>query len=332
MNSKPLFVVWSSFSPRAETLAAELHGEVSFQYETGLAGGGYWLKPVRWLLQGWKTWQVLEKKRPDLVLVQAPPVFAPLVVSMWCIRQGYVRSSGHRARYIIDGHTGTFHYPTWMWSLPLFRLLARKAIATLVTDRAALGLLKRWHARGIFLIDGIPSLSSPVGTIGSLGENRVAVISTLSNSEPVEEVFAAARLLPQVAFYLTGDTTRLPSVLFKQKPTNIILTNFLRGGSYTALLKNVHGLVILTRQSNDLSCGAFEALAVEKPAVVSKGPEMLRFFTQGFIHVDNTPEAIASGIEQMLDRLMELTKEVVVTRSKLISGRAAIFEELKALL
>jgi len=332
MNGKSVFIVWASFSQRAKTIAEELGGQVSFQYETRLARGGYWLKPLRWLLQGWKTWQLLEWERPEMVLVQAPPVFAPLVVAIWCRLRGKTRSSGSRARYVIDGHTGAFHYRSWLWSRPLLRMLARKAVATLVTDEAALIMLKSWKVRGFFLIDGLPRLSPPAGDAGSQGETRVAVISILSNTEPIEEVFVAARLLPQVTFYLTGDTKRPPSTLLEQKPENVILTGFLRGGNYTALLKNVQGLVILTKQTNDLSCGAFEALIVEKPAVVSDGPEMRRFFTRGFIHVSNTPEAIATGIKQMLDRQAVLTHEVIAMRSELATRRQIVFEEFTALL
>ena len=42
--------------------------------------------------------------------------------------------------------------------------------------------------------------------------------------------------------------------------------------TYVGLLKNVHGLVILTKQPYDLSCGAYEALSVAKPAVISDWP------------------------------------------------------------
>jgi len=40
MNGKSVFIVWASFSQRAKTIAEELGGQVSFQYETRLARGG----------------------------------------------------------------------------------------------------------------------------------------------------------------------------------------------------------------------------------------------------------------------------------------------------
>ena len=330
MSVKSIFIVWFGYSRRAETIAADLNGQVSYQYEGRLKG--LWLKPLRYLVQGWKTWRLLDQERPEVVLVQAPPIFAPLVVALWCRLRSTHGPFGGRVRYVIDGHTASFHHHHWRWSRPLLRLLSRGAVVTLVTNEAALNLLQRWKARGLFLIDGLPNLLPPTGCIGSEGETRVAVISTFSYDEPITEVFAAARLLPQVAFYLTGEPKRAPSSLLAHKPENVNLTGFLRGGNYTALLNNVHGLVILTKEAHSLCCGAYEALVVAKPATASDVPEMRRFFTRGFIYVLNTPESIAAGIQQMLNEQAILTSEVIAMRSILEARRQPTFEKFAALL
>ncbi len=121
MSTTPVFIVWANRSRRAETLAAELNGQVNFQYETRLAGR--WFMPLRYLVQGWKTWHLLERERPEVVLVQSPPIFAPLVVALWCKLRGKTTSSKRRALYAIDCHTSTFYSRRWRWALPLLRLL-----------------------------------------------------------------------------------------------------------------------------------------------------------------------------------------------------------------
>ncbi len=330
MNVKSIFIVWHHFSLRAESMAAELGGEVSYQYEAAIKG--LWLLPLRYLIQGWKTWRFLQRERPEIVLVQSPPIIAALVIAIWCQLRGKMTSSGRQASYIIDAHTATFHHKDWRWALPLVRFLARRAVITLVTDEAALNMLRSWQARGIFLVNGLPTLSPPTGLIGSEGKERVAVISVFSDNEPIEEVFGAARLLPQVTFYLTGDPKRPPSKLLALKPDNVVLTGFLRGGDYSGLLKNVHGLVVLTKEPNDLSCAAYEALVMAKPVVASNGPEMRRFYTQGFIFVNNTPESIADGIKQMLNEQGRLTQEVIAMRSVLEAKRQPNFEKFISLL
>ena len=193
-------------------------------------------------------------------------------------------------------------------------------------------MLHDWNAKGLFLTDGLPNLCPPSGLIGSDGANRIAVISVFSDNEPIEEVFDAARLLPEVTFYLTGNPEQAPSELLAKKPDNVVLTGFLRDGKYSALLKNVHGLVVLTKQPNDLSCAAYEGLAMAKPIVSSNGPEMRRFFTRGIIFVKNTPESISDGIKQMLHEQATLTEEVIVMRSVLEAKRQPKLEELISLL
>jgi glycosyltransferase involved in cell wall biosynthesis len=332
MSVESLYVVWSKHSPRAETLSTELKmdGQVSFQYEEKLKA--IWLLPLRYLVQGWKTWRLLEQQRPQVVLVQSPPIFALLVVAAWCELSRKIRFSGKRTIYVLDCHTATWHHRKWRWARPLMRLLSQRATVTLCHDEGALDILRIWKARGFFLSDGIPLLSPPTGTIGSEGETRVGVIGSLDPDEPVAEVFAAARLLPQVTFYVTGDPKKLSANLLNQKPENVILTGFLRGGTYAALLKNVHGLVVLTNESNALNCAAHEAVAMEKPTVVSDWPEMRHYFTRGFIYVNNTPVAIADGIQKMLNERAQLAPEVKALRSELVKSRQPKLNELAALL
>ncbi|SRR6266487_2345154 len=330
MSAKLLFVVWYKHSRRATTLAAELNGQVSFQYEHRLEGR--WLTPLRYLVQGWKTWCLLERERPEVVLVQVPPVFALLVIAAWCELRGKIGPSRQPVPYAIDCHTGAFYDLRWRWSLLLQRLLSKRAVVTLVASEAAQCILQHWKVRSLFLIDGLPTLSPSTGTVGSEGEARIAVISGFGLDEPVAEVFAVARLLPQVTFYLSGDSRRLTTRLLGQKPENVILTGFLPDSDYTGLLNNVHGLVDLTRALHLLTCGTYEALAVGKPAVVSDWPQIRHYFTRGFIYVNNTPEAIAVGVKKMLNEQTELAGEIKAMRSELIARRKPKFEELVALL
>jgi hypothetical protein len=330
MSCKTLFIVWSKHSRRATTMAAELGSQVSFQYESGLAGR--WLTPLRYLLQAWKTWRLLEQVRPEAVIVQVPPIFSLLVVAAWCELRGRLRSARRRLSYAIDCHTGAFYDLRWRWSLPLLRWLSRRAVVTLVASEGALDILQHWQVKCLFLIDGPPKLSPPTGIAGSEGEARVAVISGFGLDEPVAEVFAVARLLPQVTFYLSGDSKRLAADFLAQMPENIFLTGFLADSDYSALLKNVHGLVNLTKSPHLLTCASYEALALGKPAVVSDWPQMRRYFSRGFIYVNNTPEAIAKGITKMLNEQVMLTREVIALRSELMAGRRPAFNEFVTLL
>jgi glycosyltransferase involved in cell wall biosynthesis len=234
--------------------------------------------------------------------------------------------------YAIDCHTGVFHRTKWRWFLPLQCLLSRRALVTVVTDSAALATLRQWNVSCLFLEDALPVLDAPTDSIGSKGDARVGVISSLDDDEPITEIFAAARLLPGVTFYITGNAERLSASNLAQKPENVILTGYLQGGVYSALLRNVHGLVILTNEPHAVNCGAYEAAAVGKPAIVSDWPDLRRCFTRGFIHVTNTPEMIAAGIRKLLNEQDVLMSEVLAMQVELLARRQPVFEEFALLL
>ena len=349
MNDKILYFVWFTHARRAETLARELGAKLVFVYEYQLLNP--WLRPLRYIVQSWKTWILLERERPAFVIVQTPPTFAPLAVALWCKLRGKKRAS-----YIIDCHPGNFYHPLWRWALPLLRPLARGAITSLLCNEEAQNTLLKWNANYIFLPDGLPDLSSTSGTVGSQGDARIAVISTFADDEPVAEVFAAARLLPHVTFYVTGnperaalqprdrrrtrdatfyvtgDPERSTNELLAHKPENVILTGFLRGSVYNGLLHHVDGIMILSRLRTTLSCGAFEALSLAKPTIVSDVPEQRRWFSRGFILVENTPEDIARGVETLLSEHAAFIYKAELLREEYLSFRQPKLDKLVSLL
>jgi glycosyltransferase involved in cell wall biosynthesis len=324
-NDKILYIVWYSHARRAETLSRELNAQLVFIYEAQLKS--FWLKSLRYVIQGWKTWRLLEQERPAFVIVQSPPTLAPLAVALWCKLRGKLRAS-----YLIDAHPGNFYHRYWRWALPLLRPLARGAIASLLCNEDAQQTLLKWNANYIFLPDGLPDLNCISGTVGSAGDARIAVISTFADDEPIAELFEAARLTQRVTFYLTGNPQRAPKKLLALKPENIILTGFLRGSVYNGFLHNVDGIMILSKLPTTLSCGAFEALSVAKPTIVSDLPEQRRWFSRGFILVENTPEDIARGVELLLSDRPGFTRKSELLREEYSSARQPKLHKLISLL
>ncbi len=349
MNNKILYIVWFTHARRAETLSRELGAKLVFIYESQMKNK--WLKPLRYVVQSWKTWRLLEREHPAFVIVQTPPTFAPLAVALWCKLRGKKRTF-----YIIDCHPGNFYHPHWRWALALLHLLAQGALTSLLCNEEAQDTLLKWNANYIFLPDGLPDLSSTSDTVGSKGDARIAVISTFSYDEPVAEVFAAARLLPHVTFYVTGDpgpatlqsrgrhrtrddmyyVTGDPGLsmdgLLADKPENVILTGFLRGSVYNGLLHHVNGIMVLSRLRTTLSCGAFEALSLAKPTILSDLPEQRRLFSHGFIMVENTPEDIAKGIETLLNDHSTYVRKSELLREAYVSSRQPKLDKLLSLL
>ncbi len=325
MNNKILYIVWYPYARRAETVSRELQAKLVFIYESRLRT--FWLNPLRYLVQCWRTWHLLEQERPAFVIVQSPPIFAPLAVALWCKLRGKKQVS-----YILDCHPSTFYNRRWRWAFPLLRLLARNAVVSLLCNEDAQKYLAQWQANYIFLPDGLPDLSSSSNEVSVQSGKSIAVISAFAHDEPAGTIFKAARLTPDVTFYVTGDTKGMTSELLASQPENIILTGFLRGSAYNGLLHNVHGIMILATMITTLSCGAFEALSLAKPSIVSDLPEQRRWFSNGFILVENTPEDIAKAVETLLTEHTVYVKKAELLRAEYIAARQPKLDKLVSLL
>jgi glycosyltransferase involved in cell wall biosynthesis len=325
LKNNILYLVWYLHGRRAETLSRELGAKLVFVYEARLRS--FWLRPLGYIIQGWNTWRLLEAERPALVITQSPPVFAPVAVALWCKLRGRKRAS-----YILDCHPGTFYQRYWRWALPLIRPLARGAVVSLLCNEDAQNYLSKWHTNYLFLPDGLPDLSSGSCSVGTEGDARIAVISTFEKDEPILELLEAACLTPHVTYYLTGDLRRATKEMYAIKPENVIFTGYLQGGVYNGLLHNVQGIMVLSNLKSTLSCGAFEALSLAKPTIISNTPEQSKWFSNGFIMVENTREGIAQGVDKLLSEYATYSYKAELLREDYISARQPKLEKLASLL
>src|SRR5262249_26329033 len=156
-------------------------------------------------------------------LVASPPVAAPLVIWLGSRLLGY--------RYVIDAHSGAFQHARWTWSLPVQRFLARRALATVVTNDYLAGVVRSWGARAEIVQDLSLDLK-PEGPARRQPRFHAVLVCTYSVDEPVAEVVEAARRLPDIQFSFTGDPAYLPAGLRSRLPENVRLTGFLPDEEY----------------------------------------------------------------------------------------------------
>ena len=154
-----------------------------------------------------------------------------------------------------------------------------------------------------------PFLELPAGVPYPMKSGfNVAFISTFANDEPVDEVVAAAALVPEVNFYITGDTRRRPAEFFAAAPPNVTFTGFLNpNGEYLGLLRGMDAAIVLTTRNYTLQLGGCGAVAVGKPLITSDWPYLHEVFGGGTLFVPNTTEGIRDGVMDMRARHEELS-------------------------
>lgn len=249
-SNKRLAIAWIAHSRRSQLIADKLQMKV---YLVHTLKRYYWLAPFRYVLQGLQTLWILWREKPDVVLVQNPPIFAALTVYLYAIV--------YKTRYLIDAHTGALLAPWWQWSIPLHGFLSRHAIATMVTNEHLAELVESWGARS-FIVADIPSQFPPGTAYPATGRLQVAVVNSFSPDEPLQAIIEAASHLPDVHFYITGDPLRADKTLLQTAPDNVHFTGFLDDNAYVGLLRTVHAIMVLTTDDHTMQRGACEAVAL----------------------------------------------------------------------
>jgi glycosyltransferase involved in cell wall biosynthesis len=318
---KITFIVWAPYQRRAEILAEQLGAPMHFVYQrrtNKLLG-----TPVAYVVQALRTWRILRQEVPDVIFVENPPIFCALVASLYAQRYG--------ARYVIDSHTGAFLSPKWRWSVGLHRSLSKGALATIVHNTSQEKIVKEWGCR--YLVIAFTPGSYPHGEHFVLeGQFNVAVVSSFLADEPLDLVFEAAALLPEVSFYVTGNSAHIPQPLLLRKPQNCNLTGFLSYERYVELLRGADAIMALTVNDHTLLMGGFEAVSVGTPLIVSDWPVLRDYFSQGTVHVPNSIEGISKGVCLARREQVTLKQEMLVLQKQLEAEWVRKFTELQQLL
>lgn len=259
---------------------------------------------LRYLLSLHRTLRIVMQKRPAVVAVQNPSI----VLAVF----GVLLSNVFKFKLIVDAHNSGI-YPREGGCSVLMAVanwVQRKADLTIVTNCSLKNVVSSHGGRAVVLPDRLPDV--PKGTIDKKleGEVNIVFICTFSNDEPYEEVIEAARLISNnVVIYITGRYEG--KVESKNMPSNIRLQGFLDEVSYWSLLKSSDIVMDLTTREDCLVCGAYEAVSLDKPLILSDTVAIRYYFNQGCVYVGDSRDEIASGVNSAIRDICDLQKEIV---------------------
>ena len=278
-----VFISWAKTMPRTRGIASEL-GAGDYYVER-LKGSSAPLLPLRYALQARETLAILRRARPQVILASNPPIVLPLIA--------YMAARKLNAALVIDSHTGAFAGP-WAHFLPLHRFLSRRAAVTLVTNEPLRSQVASWGAPALILEDRVPDL--PVGKVPENRHFSVVMVSSFAEDEPLDAVLAAAANLPDCRFFATDRAPAHMAGMVASAPDNVTFTGFVPRSDYVELLNGADALMVLVKRDLTLLCGAYEAVALEKPLITSDWPVLRNYFSQGALYVDNSPQAIQEAV------------------------------------
>jgi glycosyltransferase involved in cell wall biosynthesis len=305
-NPRVTFVAWDDHRRTREictALAIELHALVT--QARGLQ---------RYALLVPRTLWLLARRRSYTVIVQNPS----LVLSVLCLLVRPLLA----LRLIMDAHNEAIE--PFLNPHPavgrVARWLQRRYDFVIVTNRFLAQTVARNGGRPIVLPDRVPEpiTADQRPTLEMHGACKVVVICTFARDEPLEAVFGAARDLgPEYQFYVTGNLRKLDASLARDTPGNATFTGFLDDSHYWATLRDADVVVDLSLMDNCLVCGAYEAVAVGTPLVLSTNPATRELFSDVAHFADNSPASIAGAIRQARAQAFELRARAPQLREKL---------------
>ena len=313
------YISWAANCSRSDHTARELGG-VSHMVYLGRLGSHPLTVPFKYAGQAWATWRILWRERPQAVFVMVPPVFA--AVTVWL----YARM--HGVPVILDAHTAAFMHPRWSSWQWLQRAMSRRAATTIVTNEHLADMVRRGGGRAT-LVPDVPVKFADMTVAERPSGFVVAVVCSFNYDEPVQEMFEAARALPDVTFMVTGNPKHLAAEVKRDLPRNVTLTGFIPDAAYAGLLTTADVVMTLTTRDHTMLRAAYEAIYQGTPVIVSDWPLLRSAFDEGAIHVNNTRQAIADAVRRMLREHERYRAGAGALRARKLERWAATLAELR---
>lgn len=259
---------------------------------------------VKYVLLTIKTMRALLQEKPKVLIVQNPSIVLGYLSLL--LRPFF------KYKLIMDCHNAAL-FPLegkYEWLVTVAQFLIKKADFVIVTNNELANLVSKLSGKPIILNDPIPDFSYE--KLNESTTKQVTLISAWAEDEPVDEFISAVSSFSQVNFVITG---KAKIGVVSKAPTNIQFPGFVSRKDYIKLIANSDLIVDLTHRENCLVCGAYEAISVEVPLLLSNTASLKNTFDYGAIFCDNSIDAIKGGLEASLKNLDVLQKDIVLMKT-----------------
>ncbi|UZE97973.1 glycosyltransferase [Alkalimarinus alittae] len=320
-NDNHLWVCWEDHR-RSRELAKALN----YTY-TPLIHAGNRLRRYPVLIV--KTVRLIKEKKPTVVICQNPSIV--LTFLLCCLKKI------NNFKLIVDRHTN-FKFKTiksWNPKWRIFHFLSKLTIKyadlTIVTNEPLKEIVEEWGGKGFVLQDKLPELDK--GKITPLeGRVNIAFVCTYSDDEPYEKVIKLFNTLPEdIHLYVTGNFNKWVDLADGKivVPKNVHLLGFVDEEQYQSLIKSVDIVMVLTDLEYVLNCGAYEAISVDKPLILSDTLTIRSYFKYGITYTKLDESSLVQSIKDSVNNKDKHSWDIIDNKIRMVSeweGRKANLE------
>ncbi len=302
-NQRGLWVTWESQRRNAGISTALEFEFACFEHDT-------LYPPIRYVVSILQTLWAFLRYRPAVVVAQNPSIVLACT--------SVLASRMFKFRCFIDAHNAGIR-PSEGNSKVLMKIarwLQKSAEGTIVTNHELAHVVEKNGGNAFVLPDRVPVPPLETGPKQLGGETNIVSIGTYSPDEPFLEIIKASEILVEEGFhfYLTGDNRKCRNIPISR---NVTQTGYLPELEYWGLLMGADIIVDLTYRSDCLVCGAYEAIALGKPLVLSDTQVNKSYFSTAAMYSSNNAESIAEALRDARSSLPLLRPQMEEARAKL---------------
>lgn len=315
--SKRLWVTWENHR-RSKELALEFEAN----YFPLVHEGG---RPVRYVVLTARTVALVLREKPRIVFCQNPSI---ALTTLLVFLKRFLNYT-----LIVDRHSNfKFEYEKsssvkWKFFHFLSRWTVKHADLTIVTNEHLKNVCDEYGGRAVVLQDKIPNFANnfkrpPPTFMRKKEKTQVMFVTMFDPDEPIDEIVSASKVLSGCVCYLTGNYKKYYANAKAEEflGFDVVLAGYISDEDYLALMENVDLVVVLTKKDFILNCGGYEAIAMNKPLILSDTPTLRNYFGSASEYTKCSADEIEASIQNA-------SNNTEAMYNNLVSGK----EELQAL-
>lgn len=282
---------------------------------------------IRYIKLSIKTISIISKGKVKVLFVQNPSIVLSLIAVI--LRPIF------KLKVIVDAHNSGI-FPAEQESNILNKIakfICKHSDITIVTNKNLADIVSKRGGTAFVMPDPLPDYSSHSFKKFENSRPYLVFICTWASDEPYMEVIEAVRNFgDNIDILITGNFRKKLTIRdLEILPENIRLLGFIDEDEYLNCLAGSIAAIDLTTRDNCLVCGAYEAVSLEIPAILSDSQATKDLFSKGVILSKNNHTDIRRAISEVLTKHSSLRSEIKLLKSELINMSFNNAEKLTAL-
>ena len=293
--NKSIWITWEK-QVRNKSMASSLGSKL---FELVYNGG----RVKRYLICTYRTVLTLIKEKPRIVFAQNPSIFLTyvLIIARPLLRYILV-ADAHYAGIKACNNNNLLQ--------KALDLCNRLVDLVIVTNNEHANWVSARGGKAIVVEDPLPDIGKYRVADADSDKKIILFICSFDVDEPYLEAFKAAERLSREGFWFRVTGNYEKAGISPMRFPYVEFLGYLPEDEFYANLFRCSVVLDLTENENCLVCGAYEAMAAERPLVTSDTECLRNYFTKGTLFTVHNEKNISGAVKKAYQERERLKKEI----------------------